>query len=214
MRCVPTCLRRLSETESGSGGESATENPAEPLSVYGDGAYGTTELVQKLEQAGIEVQVKVPPPSAPAGKFGKDAFAVDLDQKTVRCPAGVLVVIQPSAAGGGIASFRKSCDSCAQRGQCTDGKRGRHIRIHKDEATLIRRRTQQQSADWKAAYRATRPKVERKFGHLMQRRHGGRRARVRGPLRVGQDFALLCAAHNLARLARLGVRHQNGAWRR
>ena len=60
-------------------------------------------------------------------------------------------------------------------------------------------------------HRATRPKVERKLAHLMRRRHGGRRARVRGAVRVGQDFALLAAAHNLRRLASLGV-HYDGRW--
>ena len=54
--------------------------------------------------------------------------------------------------------------------------------------------------------RATRPKVERKLAHMMRRKHGGRRARVRGRLRVGHDFSLLAAAVNLARLALLGVR--------
>ena len=58
---------------------------------------------------------------------------------------------------------------------------------------------------WRADYRATRPKVERKLAHLVRRRHGGRRARVRGRLKVGADFALLAAAVNLARLAVLGV---------
>jgi hypothetical protein len=40
----------------------------------------------------------------------------------------------------------------------------------------------------------------------MRRKHGGRRARMRGKLRVGHDFAMLAAAVNLARLATLGVR--------
>jgi hypothetical protein len=44
----------------------------------------------------------------------------------------------------------------------------------------------------------------------MRRRHGGRRARMRGRLRVAADFALLAAATNLARLARLGLTHQPG----
>ncbi len=57
-----------------------------------------------------------------------------------------------------------------------------------------------------------RPKVERKIGHLMRRRHGGRRARVRGQLKVAADFALLAAAVNLARLGILGAAHRNGAW--
>jgi hypothetical protein len=45
----------------------------------------------------------------------------------------------------------------------------------------------------------------RKMGHLMRRRHGGRRARVRGKTKVAADFALLVAAVNLARLAALAV---------
>lgn len=45
---------------------------------------------------------------------------------------------------------------------------------------------------WQADYRATRPKVERKIGHLMRRRHGGRRAKI------AVDFALLAAAVNVA----------------
>jgi hypothetical protein len=53
---------------------------------------------------------------------------------------------------------------------------------------------------------ATRPKVERKLAHLMRRRHGGRRARMRGRERVAQDFTMLCAAVNLQRLARVGLR--------
>jgi hypothetical protein len=51
--------------------------------------YGTTEFVQKLEGAEIEVYVKVALPSAPAGKFSKAVFEVDLDKRTVRCPGGV-----------------------------------------------------------------------------------------------------------------------------
>ena len=46
----------------------------------------------------------------------------------------------------------------------------------------------------------------------MRRRHGGRRARVRGLVKVAADFALLAAAVNLARLGVLGVARRNGAW--
>ena len=65
---------------------------------------------------------------------------------------------------------------------------------------------------WLADYRATRPKVERKLAHLLRRRHGGRRARVRGLVRVTQDFKLLAAAVNLARFATLGLRHTSAGW--
>ena len=63
---------------------------------------------------------------------------------------------------------------------------------------------------WRADYTATRPKVERKIAHLMRRRHGGRRARVRGTTKVAADFSLLAAAVNLARLGVLGRRRAGG----
>ena len=46
----------------------------------------------------------------------------------------------------------------------------------------------------------------------MRRRHGGRRARVRGQVKVAADFALLAAAVNLARLAVLGPARHDGTW--
>ena len=57
---------------------------------------------------------------------------------------------------------------------------GRTISVKRHEAALAKARARQPDPDWRADYRATRPKVERKLGHLMRRRHGGRRARVRG----------------------------------
>ncbi|MGK2851865.1 MAG: transposase [Candidatus Limnocylindrales bacterium] len=80
------------------------------------------------------------------------------------------------------------------------------------EALLVRARAALRDPAWRADYRATRPKVERKIAHLMRRRHGGRRARVRGRARVGADFALLAAAVNLARLAVLGLVRSGGSW--
>jgi Transposase DDE domain len=46
----------------------------------------------------------------------------------------------------------------------------------------------------------------------MRRRHGGRRARVRGTPKVTADFALLAAAVNLARLGMLGLAGQARSW--
>jgi IS5 family transposase len=87
---------------------------------------------------------------------------------------------------------------------------GRSIYAGPYEEQLARARARQASPGWKAGYRATRPKVERKIGHLMRRRHGGRRARVRGQVKVAADFALLAAAVNLARLAVPGLANHGG----
>jgi Transposase DDE domain/Transposase domain (DUF772) len=183
----------------------------EPLIVYGDGAYGTGEVLDRLEQAGAESRCKVPPPVAPVGHFSKDAFTIDLEQSTVTCPAEQTAPLSP-LGDGFIARFGNACATCPMAERCTSAKTGRTISVGPYEAQLTAARAQQDDPAWQADYRATRPKVERKIAHLMRRRHGGRWARVRGQLKVAADFTLLAAAVNLARLALLGLTVVGGSW--
>jgi len=185
----------------------------ERATLYGDAAYGTGELHSFLSDANIDAKLKTQPPSGKGGLFAKDCFQIDLDGDTVTCPAKVTVAIRRLQDKTGIAKFAEHCTSCLLKDQCTTSALGRKVRVGIHEATLTRVRKEQADANWRADYRATRPKVERKIGHLMRRRHGGRRARVRGKLRVGADFALLGAATNLARLAKLNVQSlPGGGW--
>ena len=201
--------------EPGEAGETMAGQPAagdeEQLAVYGDAAYGAGELLDTLGQAGADIYCKVQPPAAPGGRFTKDAFSIDLAAGTVTCPAGQTAPLRP-AGDGRIACFGTACASCPLAVQCTKAKEGRSIYVGLYEQQLARARAGQAGPGWKASYRATRPKVERKIGHLMRRRHGGRQARVRGQAKVAADFALLAAAVNLARLGVLGVAYRNGAW--
>jgi hypothetical protein len=191
--------------------EREREPSEEPLSVYGDSAYGSGELVNKLEQADALVNCKVQPPVAPGGRFSKDAFKIDLQAGTVSCPAGNTVALKP-AGNGQLAQFGQACADCPLAQQCTTATGGRTVYVGPYEQQLASARARQSDAAWKADYTATRPKVERKIAHLMRRRHGGRRARVRGKPKVAADFALLAAAVNLARLAVLGLTAQHGDW--
>lgn len=177
----------------------------ESLAVYGDAAYGAGALLTELEAAGAMVMVKVQPPVAPGGRYAKDRFVIDTDAGTVACPAEVTVSIRPAKAGGGTAAFGAACTACPLAAQCTASKTGRTITISAYEAELTRARSTQKDPAWRAEYRATRPKVERKIGHLMRRKHGGRRARVRGKDKVGADFSLLAASVNVARLGVLKI---------
>jgi hypothetical protein len=180
--------------------------------VYGDAAYGSGEFLDHLAGHDVDSRCKTQPPTAPGGRFAKDRFAINLDDDTVTCPNAVTVKIRRGGDGDGIACFADACADCPLRSQCTDAAAGRTIRVGRYEQRLADARAQQQDPDWAADYRATRPKVERKLGHLMRRRHGGRRARVRGTRKIDADFNLLAAAHNLARLATLGLRSTLTGW--
>jgi hypothetical protein len=182
--------------------------PPQPA-AYGDSAYGTGPLLERLHTAGIDPFVKVQAPVAPRGHFTKDQFQIDLAAGTVTCPAKRTVAIvysaDPHNRHHGQASFGPACASCPLAGQCTSAAAGRTITITAYEAELTAARTRQADPVRAADYRSTRPKVERKLAHLVRRRHGGRRVRVRGLVKVAADFNLLAAAVNLARLGVLGL---------
>jgi len=181
--------------------------------VYGDAAYGAGEFLDHLDAAGIDARCKTQPPPGRRGRFSKNAFAVDLDDDTVTCPAGVTAGIRRDRRGDGQAAFGAACSDCRLRAQCTDAAGGRTVRVTRYERHLAAARRRQRDPDWQADYRATRPKVERKIAHLMRRRHGGRRARMRGIRKVDADFNLLAAAVNVARLAVLGLGyHPTAGW--
>jgi hypothetical protein len=187
------------------------EPTGEPLTVYGDAAYGSGELLTTLEAAGAESRIKVQPPTAPGGRFTKADFGVDLEAGTVTCPVGRVVPLRPQWRGA-AAFFGRACASCPLVTRCTSDRRGRIVRVGPHEAVLVRARQARRDPAWLADYRATRPLVERRIAHLVRRRHGGRRARVRGRPKVAADLSLLAAAVNLARLAVLGLVGAGPAW--
>jgi hypothetical protein len=204
---APTLLGDLA-----AGGDERSSGQAARAVIYGDSAYGTGAHLAWLEAQGFTPMVKTQVPTAPGGRFAKDQFRIDLQAQTVTCPARVTVAISPARRGGGRARFGVACRICPLRQACTSSLRGRVVAVHPREAELAAARVRQRDPAWLADYRATRPKVEPKLAHLLRRRHGGRRARVRGLVRVAQDFKLLAAAVNLARLASLGLRSTSTGW--
>ena len=181
-----------------------TADAGESVSVYGDSAYGAGKLLSTLEQVDAEINCKVQAPHAPGGLFSKSEFEIDLDAGTVSCPAGNVVRLV-SGKDGQVARFGALCMGCPLADRCTRSRHGRTIHVGLHERQLQAARERQADPAWQADYKATRPKVERKIAHMMRRKHGGRRARVRGKPKVTADFSLLAAATNLARLAMLGL---------
>ena len=180
--------------------------------AYGDAAYGSGELLAHLTASGIDPRVKTQPPVAAGGMYTKDSFDINLVARTVTCPSGATANINKDRNGDGAAWFKNACEACPLRSGCTKAAGGRTISVSRYEELLVSQRERCADPDFLADYRATRPKVERKLAHLMRRRHGGRRARVRGRQKVDADFSLLAAAVNLARLASLGLRSTANGW--
>jgi IS5 family transposase len=181
--------------------------------VMGDCAYGTAETLERLADAGWDdVKARVAPARGRAGRFGKDDFTVDLDARSVCCPAGQTATIRTAPDGSGRADFAGACIACPQRESCTTSPSGRTVTIHRREDLLQAHKAAQGDPAWQADYTATRPKVERKIAHFVRRGWGGRKARVRGKTRIATDVDTRAAALNWARLATLGVTHTGRTW--
>lgn len=181
------------------------DDSSQKIELYGDAAYGSKEVLKTVDRPDVEGFLKVQGPIAPKGKFTKEHFDIDLQAETVTCPQKETVKIRFRDDGGGAVSFGHRCSDCPLRSRCTASKDGRSIYVNSEEKLLSEERRRQKSPEWIRKYKANRPKVERKIGHLMRRRHGARVARVRGLERVGQDFSLLAASINIARIAMLIV---------
>jgi IS5 family transposase len=180
--------------------------------VFGDSAYASGQTREALGEHGFTLMAKCPPVRNPTGGFTKDRFVIDLEARTVTCPAAQTVMITSGHHRGGVARFGARCAPCPLRTACTRSPAGRSVAINEHEAILQAARAEQADPGWLAAYRANRPLVERKIAHLVRRGWGGRRGRTRGLRRIATDLDTRASAINWARLATLGLHFGPAGW--
>jgi IS5 family transposase len=177
------------------------------LEVLGDTGYGSGQVRIMLRAAGHHQTIKpIGSHASIQGGFTKDDFTIDLVARSVTCPAGQQVVINPS----GEARFGSRCRSCPLRSRCTTATRGRTVLVYPWEAELQAARRQAIHPGFRASYRRWRPMVERSIAWLVA--GGNRRVRYRGVARNQHWLLLRVAAINLRRLVTLGVTRDPTGW--
>ena len=179
--------------------EASTGAPVDE--AMGDAAYGDGGTRQAFADAGRRLVAKVP--GRPDRKhFPKNDFHLDLAAGSCTCPAGqVTHAIVPAGKRTDrtgrvyrLQAFQFDgavCGVCPLRSQCiaAQGRQGRRVLIHPQEALLQQARALQQSADYDE-YRVRRVVVEHRLARLVQL--GIRQARYFG--RVKTTFQLYLAA--------------------
>ncbi len=86
-----------SDAGSPGAGTAAAAGGGQPA-VYGDAAYGSGDLIGRLDGSGIYNGIKCQPPAPVKGHFPKDRFAIDLDAQTVTCPACVTAPVRATGS--------------------------------------------------------------------------------------------------------------------
>jgi hypothetical protein len=169
--------------------ESEQNTGMEAEEVIGDCAYGDGMTRKKFKEAGRQLVAKVA--RRRNGKqFSKDAFEIDLEAMTCRCPGGhvtgKLVGNGRYREQDGKYRYRKAfqfagqvCDTCELRPQCTragPGK-GRMVALHPQERLLQEARALQNSPEFRE-YNEKRQAAEHRLARLVQL--GVRQARYFG----------------------------------
>jgi IS5 family transposase len=188
--------------------ETAQGNDIERLSIDGAGFQG--KLLQELEDpGGLAIDAYVPPKAEPATElFAAADFVADAATEAVTCPAGQTSHYRQrdEQDHSTIYRFRReTCASCPLVDRCMSkppsGPFGRTVRKNDYEAEYQRAR-QKATTEAYAAVRSEHPKIERKLSELV-RRHGARRARYRGRVKVLCQQLMAAVVTNVKRMVQL-----------
>ncbi len=144
-------------------------DPVPVAEVLGGTHYGGARTRREVASRGVELVAPAQPSSAPNGLFSKDDFLIDLDARTVRCPAGHVAAIPPPARSGRAqARFGDACRACPLASRCTSSPRGRFVEIGPDEELLAPARAARWTDEFRERY-GERSRIERKAAQLKYR---------------------------------------------
>lgn len=177
-------------------------DPVPVAEVLGDTHYGGAQTRRALGGQGVELVAPAQPSSAPKGYFSKDDFVIDLEARTVTCPAGQVAVIpRPRGSGRAQARFGEVCRGCPLAQRCTSSPRGRFVEVGPDEDLLAPARAARWTDEFRERY-GQRSRIERKAAQLKYR---SPKVPWRGLVKADAWLKLKVAAMNLDRIGRLGL---------
>lgn len=178
----------------------------EPVQVLADSAYGSGELLERVQRAGHVAVIKPMPlnRAVPDG-FTIDDFTADHDVGTVTCPAAVT---RPISAKGRV-TFGAACAACPLRARCTTSAKGKKMRLTEHDRIKREHRVKAKEPAFQAVYRQHRPMVERTIAWMTR---GAHRVPYRGIASNHAWWVTRAAGINLQRLLKLGLTRQSGTW--
>ena len=177
--------------------EAETNTSLHVQETIGDCAYGGGPTRQAFADADRELIARVPSEWTRDGLFSKSAFAIDLENQTVTCPAGHKARYSCHTPEGGRKFFFGAvCGECPLRSGCTRAVRGRTIQVHAQEARIKAARIYQQTAEGRRLLRK-RMVVEHRLARLGQLGIG--QARYIGQIKTRFQLLMAAAIANLRR---------------
>ena len=194
--------------------EANTGQPAE--TVVADMAYGTADNYKDLASRGMTPCIAHQRRNNEVGdKFRRGQFVYDRASDTFRCPGGQVMHPGSRPASDGRWRYRAGrgvCAACPLRRQCTDNPNGRQVSRDVDQDVIDWADTCLPGHRRRHLMRRRKIRAEGSFADATNR-HGYKRARWRGLVRVTIQNLLIATIQNLRKLIRWNGRPGRSAAR-
>jgi hypothetical protein len=162
-----------------------------------DRGYLGSPAIGALHARGVAIRANAWT-STNRGRFPKSAFAIDLAEARVTCPAEQTA---PIVRGAATVHFAAAvCQPCSRRAACTTARGGRSIAVHPQEALLQSLRARQQQPEGRTQLRQ-RTTIEHSLARIEHLQ--GPKARYKGIRKNTLDVRRVAVVANLQRIARL-----------
>ena len=183
------------------------EGLEKPKELYVDGGYTSGEVLADAAAEAREVHGPIQSAPRRGDRFGAEDFAVDIDQRVTRCPAGQASTnCSRLDEATGKVNYRFEwnndlCQACEHRARCLGANQPHRTLLvgQHHQHTQVRRREMKTEAFRTRMHR--RNGVEGTISEL-KRGYGLRRSRYRGLIKVGLQNYFIGAACNIKRWAR------------
>jgi transposase len=183
-----------------------------PDQLSADNGYWSGDNLQALEQSNLDAYIATDkgekthktPLDASDRKLVKADFEYREDENTFTCPGGqVLEMIRATQDGSRMyQGCAEVCAGCTLQSRCCQSKKGEARTINTDDKEPLRQqmnvKMEQQAS--KELYSKRKVIVEPVFGQI--KNSGFRGFSVRGKDKVAGEFSLVCATHNIKKIAK------------
>jgi transposase len=184
--------------------------PLDKLSA--DSGYSQGETLQALADKKIDAHIpdanyqgclrgKTEAPGP--GLFPRSCFQRDEQHDCFICPLGqklTFAYLQKVKGKKPLRLYRcRSFQDCPQRDRCTESRQGRSLTLNPFDHQFQAMRTKLDSPHGRRIYGRRKTMVEPVFGQI-KTALGFCQCHLRGLLKVGGEFALICIAHNLRKI--------------
>ncbi len=190
--------------------QEATDTLPETLSA--DNGYMSGSNLDALEASSIDVYIatdkgektsKIPLDESDR-RLVKADFEYNEPKDNYTCPGGQLLVMKRQAKDGTKIYQGDSgvCADCPYKNRCCQSGKGEARTIRTDDKEPLRQQMNAKMEEQKSKelYKRRKVIVEPVFGHI--KNSGFRQFSVRGKEKVAGEFSLVCATHNMKKIAR------------